>query len=244
MVKTLSTQALIIRKKRFMINLNIVSLPEPKRSAELMKMFNAWINSHEYMIKIVPITADIFVFSYPIILVALYLYGEWGDRISRLEYKLYSLYIASSAAWAVLINAIIQSIVLKDRPEGYIEQQEFLLLSHLPTDPFPSDHAGVSAAIAASLTIRAYHKKESWLVWMSVYARFACIMMSVSRVGVAIHWPMDTVAGIVVWTTIAYLLRYSALWEIWKTYCAMPLISLQNKIFTALSLQKKHTTRS
>jgi membrane-associated phospholipid phosphatase len=222
-----------------MINLNIIPLPEPKRSAELMKWLNAWINTHDVLIQIVPITADVFVFTYPLMLCILYLYGEYGDWTTRLEYKLYSLYIATSAAWTVVCNAIIQVLVQKDRPEWYINQQEFLLLQHLPTDPFPSDHAGVSAAVAMSLTIRAKQTKNTRLRWLAVYTRCASIIMSLSRVGVAIHWPMDTVAGVVVWWVVAYSLRYTSLWSLWKKYCAMPLISIQNKLFTFLTIQKK-----
>lgn len=222
-----------------MLQLDWIPLPEPTWSAELMRSLNAWINSHEILIRVIPITSDLFVFTYPLMLLALYLYGEYGPRATRLVYKMYSLLVLWSAALIVVVNEIIQIFVDKSRPEEFIENKEFLLLSHVPSPPFPSDHAGVSAAVAMSMTIWAWHGNNIVLKTLAVYLWLACLIMSFSRVWLAIHWPMDVVAGIVLGASVPLVIRYTRLWSWWKTYCAMPLIQLQNWIWQKFSLHKR-----
>jgi len=52
------------------------------------------------------------------------------------------------------MNSLIQYFGDKSRPETAISLKQNLILDHLPTDPFPSDHAAVSAAIAMSTLLR------------------------------------------------------------------------------------------
>ena len=130
---------------------NSIVVEEPLWGKQLMIGLNEWVSKHDVLVQILPYTADIFVFSYPVYLVALYVRGI-VHRNSY--YKLSALYIAGSSGLAALINMLIQFVGEKSRPEQSIETRETLILEHLPTDPFPSDHAAVSAAVAMSTLLR------------------------------------------------------------------------------------------
>ncbi|USN55498.1 MAG: hypothetical protein H6765_02650 [Candidatus Peribacteria bacterium] len=128
-----------------------ISIHEPYRGEKAMLLLNDWINKHYILVQLIPYTADIFVFTYPIYLVALYLYG-----VSKQQqyYKEAALAIFFSAILASLINTTIQFFGDKTRPELSVLNKGQLLLSHLPSDPFPSDHAAVSAAVAMATLLR------------------------------------------------------------------------------------------
>ena len=123
----------------------MLTLLEPTRAVNLMRSMNDFVVKDSILKSLVPFTADIFVFTYPIYLVALYLYGI-NKRSDY--YKEAALIIFFSSMGAAVVNIIVQALTIKSRPEEYILNKENLILSHLPTDPFPSDHAAVSAAIA------------------------------------------------------------------------------------------------
>ncbi len=127
----------------------------------------------------VPILADIFVFSYPIFLAYRYILGIVRKDIS---YKIQALSIFSSAMGGFLLNAIIHTITEKQRPELYITNKNQLILSHLPTDPFPSDHACVSAAIATATLLIAYQTNNKFLKGIGYFFALASLIMGVCRV--------------------------------------------------------------
>jgi membrane-associated phospholipid phosphatase len=127
----------------------------------------------------VPILADIFVFSYPVFLAGRYIYGMIKQQ---LIYKITALAIFISAIGGFLINAIIHLITEKQRPELYISNKNKLILSHLPTDPFPSDHACVSAAIATATLLIAYQTNNKTLIYIGWFFALASLTMGVCRV--------------------------------------------------------------
>jgi undecaprenyl-diphosphatase len=145
------------------------------------------------MLKItVPILADIFVFSYPLFLAYWYISGIVQKKM---WFKIESLAIFSSAIGGFLVNAVIHLLISKQRPELSIINKQQLLLSHLPTDPFPSDHACVSAAIACTTLLIAYQTKNPLLKVIWWFFAAASLTMGISRVGVAVHWPTDVLVG-------------------------------------------------
>jgi membrane-associated phospholipid phosphatase len=105
-----------------------------------------------------------------------------------------------------LANSIIQTIFEKQRPELYITNKNQLILSHLPTDPFPSDHATVSAAIACATVLIAYQTNNTLLKGIGYFFAIASLMMGIARVGVAVHWPTDILVGRGVGMVVAYLI--------------------------------------
>lgn len=165
---------------------------------------------HEFLVRLIPYTADIFVFTYPVYLVAVYLYGIVQKKR---YYKEASLAIFFSAWVAAAINYIIQFFGDKTRPEQAIENKANLILEHLPTDPFPSDHAAVSAAIAMATLCWGLRHNDKLFLRLSLFFWFASLTMCLSRVMVAIHWPTDILVGIMVWVLSACIVLYNPVWR-------------------------------
>ena len=205
-----------------------IPLPEPLWGKHLMVWLNEWINKHYILTKLVPFTADIFVFTYPVYLVALYLIGI----TKRKEYfKDAAMYIFFSSAIAAGVNIVVKFFVDKQRPEEYITNKNNLILDHLPTAPFPSDHAAVAAAVAMSTMIWWIRHKDKTFVRLSWFFWLACLVMSVSRVAVAIHWPTDVLVGIGVGILSAWILLRKRIWAWVKRTILTPLIALEKWIF-------------
>ncbi len=215
-----------------------IPISEPIRWSELMLQLNTRVNAHTITKVMVPVLADIFVFTYPVFLVVLYGVWIWKGYTRKLswgmEEKLGALGIFGSAVFATGINIVIQTITEKNRPETYITNKEDLLLSHLPTDPFPSDHAAVSAAIAMATLIRAAKTKNKALYRMSGFFWLATATMSFSRVAVAVHRPTDVLVGTAVGVGCASLLIWSSLRKLYERYIAHPLISLEKYLLWRL----------
>jgi hypothetical protein len=84
---------------------NSIKIPEPLRGKQLMVALNDWVTKHEILVALVPFTADIFVFTYPVYLVVLYLFGITKKKS---YFKEAAMYIFFSAASAALVNIVIQ----------------------------------------------------------------------------------------------------------------------------------------
>lgn len=207
---------------------NSIKITEPLWWRNIMLWLNDRLIKHELLVQMVPYTADIFVFSYPIYLVALYF---WGIGKKNDYFKEAALYIFFSAATAAAINLVIQFFGDKSRPEEALVLKWHIILDHLPTDPFPSDHAAVSAAIAMSTMLWGIKHKDKTFLRLSVFFWFACGMMSFSRIAVAIHRPTDILVGIIVGVFSAWFLLRKRVWRWLLKYIFAPLIKLEKWIF-------------
>lgn len=201
-----------------------IQIIEPVRGQRLMVALNSWVVKHDLLVKLLPFTADVFVFTYPFYLIGLYL---WGMKQKEDYYKHASFAIAFSAWLAAVINQVIQYFGDKSRPETAIFLKKNLILDHLPTDPFPSDHAAVSVAIAMSTLLRWIKHKDKTFLKISLFFWFASGVMCFSRVAVAIHWPTDILAWICVWVLSACIILRTSIWQWIVAYICRPLILLQ-----------------
>lgn len=207
---------------------NSIPITEPLRGRKLMLSLNEWINQHYILTKLVPFTADIFVFTYPVYLVALYLRGI-NKRSTY--YKEVALYIFFSTISSAIVNQIIHFFGDKSRPDLAVSNKEYLLLDHLPTDPFPSDHAAVSATIAMSTMLRWIKNKDPFFIWISIFFWTACGIMSFSRVAVAIHRPTDVIVWIIVGALVAWVLLTEKVRRRLSRNIFSPVIGLEKWIF-------------
>lgn len=210
---------------------NSIKIIEPLRGQQLMVSLNSRIVKHDLLVRLLPWTADIFVFTYPVYLVGLYLRGVRKQN----DYYQYASFAIAFSAWvAAVTNTVIQYFGDKKRPEIAILFKDNLILPHLPTDPFPSDHAAVSAAIAMSTLLRWLKHKDPIFLKVSLFFWFACGIMSFSRVAVAIHWPTDILVGICVGVFSAWFLFRNSVRKWIVIHICKPLISLQEWLFSSL----------
>lgn len=173
---------------------------EPQRWVELLQKLHSVANSSAVLFDIVAFFADGFIFLIPLFLLIVYVLGiKNNNKI----YKEYALRVFTAPVVVIIINIIFQSFLIKDRPETALENSGGLILAHLPTMSFPSDHAAVGMAFAIAVIAGAHyvksiktHKKQQkiFLRWGVVF--LICLMiMAICRVMVGIHRPTD----IIVW---------------------------------------------
>jgi membrane-associated phospholipid phosphatase len=91
-----------------------------------------------------PLTADIFVFVYPVYLSALYLFGLYRKQQ---DYKHLALLLFFSGFGSILVNYLFKAFLYKTRPLDDRSRDD-LILQLIPENAFPSDHAAMSSAIA------------------------------------------------------------------------------------------------
>ena len=156
------------------------------------------MNSNQALIYRTPIFADIRVFSYPILLIALYCTGMYQNDSNK---RYLALYTFTSAMGVFAINYIVKIFISKQRPYHVLDLEtpkEELFLTTIPTDSFPSDHAGVSAAIAASLLFRGIKNKQKKWVYFSIPFWLMCLSMALGRIMIGIHRPSDIIVGVII----------------------------------------------
>lgn len=112
--------------------------------------------------------------------------------------------------------------------------QDNLIFEHVPTKPFPSDHAAVSAAIAMATMRWGIKNNEKKYIYISYIFWAFCLIMSVSRVAAWVHWPTDIIAGILVWVIVPVILYSDKIYEWIRRNIFIPIIHLEKWIFKKL----------
>ena len=98
-----------------------LKITEPQRGKDLLTKTNESFVGNEVAVQIAPILTDGLVFVYPILLIVRYLMWTMPDK-GELRYG--ALYVAFAAGAAAAVNVVIQFIVDKQRPEGYINNDD------------------------------------------------------------------------------------------------------------------------
>ena len=121
--------------------------------------------------------------------------GKWRSRNGR---------IAVVAAGFSALLALGMAHLLADiwaRPRPYVTHPDthlFIPRSH--DTSFPSDHATAAFAIAVAILLR--HRKAGWI------ALGLAVLLSVARVAVGTHYPLDVVVGAAVGTAAALIVAH------------------------------------
>ncbi len=212
----------------------MIKLLEPVWGLRLVKELNDLVHSNEVLKTIIPISADIFVFSYPIYLVAFYLYWKFGKKTN---YREYSLYIFFSGISAIAINIFIQQFIDKKRPEQIILSKDNLIFEHVPDAPFPSDHAAISFAIAMASTLVAIKEKNKTLLRISLVLWMFAIIMGFSRIAAGVHWPTDIIWGAIVGIISAIVFFKKSIFNFLNKYIFSFIIKLEEKIFRLIRIK-------
>lgn len=211
-----------------------IPLQEPVRWKELLTQTNENFVSNPTTSSIAPILTDGIVFVYPILLVIRYLLGT---QAGKEEFRYWALYVTSSAAAVTILALIIQYFVDKQRPEWYIDNADLLIMDHLPTAPFPSDHASVGAAVWVSVLLRALQNNNKPLIIIWVLLVIAAVVMSISRVGVAIHRPTDVIVWFILWTIVAALLHPLLYQDSWFKKILSWIVDIQEWLFSLIGFR-------
>lgn len=212
-----------------------MQLVEPQWWINVLQAMNAWVSQSPIRFNTTSFVADFIVFLLPVFLVVLYIFWIYNKKNN---YKMYALRIFSSATIAAVINILFQVFFNKSRPETALEGAQRLILKHLPTMSFPSDHAAVSMAFAAWILIWVFmlknQKQSKIITYIWIFFVIASVAMSVARVMVGIHWPTDILAWWMVWVISAYC-AYYLLPEKTLQY----LIKIEENILDTLGIYKK-----
>ncbi len=197
-----------------------INLIEPQRWVYLLQKINWWASSSDLLFNIVSFFSDAIVFTFPIILLLLYF----------LKNKTFALRIFFSTVVAALINIILQLFLDKPRPETAIEWTWWLLLPHLPTMSFPSDHAAVAMAfwVAFYFFWKTYITKKEMGIYKILWTILIlwAITMSICRVAVWVHRPTDIIAGRFFWSIAVIIINY------FPNIIFKKLIALQEYLFS------------
>jgi len=200
-------------------------LIEPKRWLEILLALHQSMLSSTTRTSLTPILADVFVFSYPIYLVILYI--MWWIK-KQISYKIASLWIFANVVITTLINLGIQLLVQKSRPNIVLwladQKTETILHDYLPSSSFPSDHAAVSMSIAIASLLWWIQKNDKKYTIFGIILIVFSLIMSVSRVATAIHRPTDIIGWLFIWAIIPLILSSKKissfgekiLWWIWR----------------------------
>lgn len=210
----------------------MLKLNEPQWWVDILTSLNTLMHNNEILFAITPMASDIFVFTYPIYLLALYL---WGIKKKKAYYKNAALFVFSGAVVVYVINMIIQSFVEKTRPDVVLEliadSREFLVLSKLPSDTFPSDHAAVSMAIAVATLVWGIRKKDKIFRRLSIIFFVFSIIMWLGRITLGIHWPTDILMGMAIGLIVPSVLWLPCIYELLQKYIFSYVIKLQEWVW-------------
>lgn len=203
------------------------------RWQSLMFMLNTIVSYDPLLRRIVPLLADIFVFTYPFYLV--YLYLKWYYYRHDRDMKL-ALYIACVCFVALITNVVIQEFVIKSRPELALQAHGSLLLPHLPTAPFPSDHAAVSRWFFMALRLWSLFLWVQTRSSLLIFFGLSSIVMCLSRIAVWVHWPTDIIAGFCIATFVGMLLIHRPVYAWFDRVIYQHLIRFQHFCFRYLGI--------
>ena len=195
-------------------------LTEPQWGVVLSKSLHTWMQSSPFLLFWIPKFADLFVLTYPIYLLILYIYGMAKKQI---YYKKAAIFIFIGAVLSEVVNILAQFFVDKVRPNVVLWMADLktksILHAYLPSSSFPSDHAALSMGIAITSLLRWMKNKDK------KFLRFGWILVVFSlitwfcRITAAIHWPTDVIAGSILGIIVPLLLMnrkiYSIIEKFW-----------------------------
>jgi len=123
---------------------------------------------------------------FPLCLLIYFLDKKNGKRITTLLVIAYLL-------------SRISSLILKyltHRPRPFMTYPDINVIGRATFSSFPSGHATLVAALAVVLGRK--YKDWQWLFWLIV------ALVSISRMYMGLHYPTDTVVGIIIGLVIGY----------------------------------------
>ena len=154
----------------------------------------------------IPLFADGPIFFLPLFLGGMWIYYtfsplsilSWKERWSYNEARVELMYIFYACIIGMILSYIIKQFVDIERPESYVESTKNMLLWTIPEKSFPSDHATISFAFVTALLYTRFYKIG--YIFLPLV-----IIMNLCRIAVWVHWPLDILAGSLLWIFSAFI---------------------------------------
>ncbi len=145
---------------------------------------------------ILPYCSDIPIFSIPIFLISYWIYAtiRWESKIKETLLMIFYADILSGG-----IATMIQQFIYVERPLAFLQGRGMFILSHIPDNSFPSDHATIGTWFLIALFLFGYRKTTYFLIPFF-------ILMFLARIIWGIHYPLDILWGIIVGTVAGYII--------------------------------------
>lgn len=199
---------------------------------EVLLWLNTFLAKSELIATVVSLLADVFVFLYPVFLIAMFLYGI---KHRRSDWRKNSLLIFLSSWCAYLLNFVIKILFAKQRPDVLLDlprsQRDDLVLSTLPESTFPSDHAWVSMAFGTATLIIWLTKKNWHMIASGLFFVSVSLVMWVSRIAIWVHRPTDILAGWCVGVFVAVMCQKKRAFSRLDKHIMTPLILIQQRLW-------------
>lgn len=215
-----------------------IALQEPLRWINLVTFLHDYMNYHNFLLNMIPITADIFVFFFPVLLVVLYVI--WIVKDKKI-FKESALWVFWSAILTTVVNVCIQFFFLKARPTSmllWLSEEETLLHKFLPNSSFPSDHSAMSMWFAMWLLIRWIKNKDKKYVCLWLIFLVFALITGFSRIMVWVHRPTDIIGWFAIGIMVPLALSYDPIFEKVEKIFINPLIKFQERIWSIFSNKK------
>lgn len=161
-------------------------MPRPSPDVVLLHALNGLAGRHPALDAAMIVLAKYSPVVLAILLVGLWL--TWRPRDQRLAFL--------AGAASLLALGIGQLVGMAfPRPRPYLVHHVLLLVPHAPDTSFPSDHATLAFAVAATL----WHLDRRWGIGLLLFG----ILIGVARVYIGAHYPSDILGGAVLGAVVA-----------------------------------------
>lgn len=156
---------------------------------QILKFLNSLIEN-DFWKNFASIFVDAPVFFMPLFLIFAWFF--WTFKNKNIQKKIDLLFIFYSVVFAFIWNFIIKLFFDTSRPKDICSEMWNLILTKIPEDSFPSDHAAASFAFLFSLYF-AWYKKIFFAFLPFV------IFMNLSRIMACVHFPLDILVWAILW---------------------------------------------
>jgi undecaprenyl-diphosphatase len=149
-------------------------------NSHLFLLINASATASPIKVMLAEIIASELIYSIPLVLLALWIWGEADKRAG-----LASTTIASALAFGA--NQLVGLLWYEPRP--FMIGIGHTLMAHAPDNSFPSDHT--TTILAAGIGLIATRAAPTWGMLLSASA----VLVAWSRIYLGLHFPIDMLAS-------------------------------------------------
>lgn len=178
---------------------------------EYIKTFDTYFLNNIHSLTTIPflgyffyIMSDFVMFIYPIFLIGYWLHTNFYIKDFKKQYEiksklLFVFFVSMISIISLLVISKFEIIPIRDRPETALINSDGLILSHLPDNSFPSNHATTAMAFCTALYLIGL-KREFFIFFI------LGILTGFSRIAVGVHWPTDVLCGFIIGFLLSLIL--------------------------------------